>query len=95
MNETQYANAAEQVFENIAYQRGMKQLRDEVIKAWKECPVRDSEGQLLLLQLIKMTDKFEGMLKCMIEAHNMTQKLDFDELRNESKIKSVIRKIRR
>lgn len=40
---------ASQVLDNPAYKAAMGALRAEVIDAWKKCPVRDKEGQVLLL----------------------------------------------
>jgi hypothetical protein len=85
-------NAAD-VLENQAYQEAMQQLRDEVIREWKLCPIRDREGALLLLQLAKLADKFEGILKGLIERGKLAQHaIELSELRDESKLKKVARK---
>lgn len=85
---------ASTVLENEAYKRAMEQLRSQVIEAWKAAPVRDTEGQKLLLQLIKLCDKFEGLLGGMIENGKFAQhKIDLDNLRDENLIKRTLRKI--
>ena len=53
---------ASQVLESEAFKQAMNGLRTQVIEQWKACPIRDKEGQTLLLQLAKMTDKFEGLM---------------------------------
>ena len=66
--QVQRAREASLVLDNPAYVEAMSQLKGQVIAQWKECPVRDREGQLLLLQLAKLTDKFEAMLTGMVFA---------------------------
>lgn len=83
-----------QVLENEAYRDAMASLKAQVIEQWKSCPVRDHEGQLLLLQLAKITEKFEGILSGLVESGKFAQrKIDLDEFRNESKTRKFLRKI--
>lgn len=92
--DVQRAQEAAQVLDNPAYKAAMSALRSEIVAAWKHCPVRDAEGQRLLLQLIKMADKFEAMLNGAIETGKFAQhQIRMDELRNESKARSVLRRI--
>jgi len=85
---------ARQVLDNPVYQEAMGLLKTDVIQTWKNCPVRDSEGQLLLLQLIKLADKFEGILNGYIENGKLAQrKLDLDKIRSESKPKQLLRRV--
>lgn len=92
--QVQRAREAAQVLDNPAYQEAMSQLKAQVIAQWKECPVRDREGQLLLLQLAKLTDKFEAMLTGMVETGKLAQhRIDLDRERNESMAKRFLRKV--
>jgi predicted transcriptional regulator len=85
---------ASQVLDNPAYQQAMKSLKDEVYAAWKACPVRDKEGQVLLLQLAKLTDKFEGVLQGLVQSGRFAEhQLKLDNLRNESPARKMLRKI--
>jgi hypothetical protein len=85
---------ASQVLDNPAYRAAMDALRTEVIEAWKKCPVRDKEGQVLLLQLAKLTDKFEGVLSGMVEGGKFAaRQLELDELRNESAGRKLMRRV--
>ncbi len=85
---------ASQVLDNPAYTAAMDALRTEVIEAWKKCPVRDKEGQVLLLQLAKLTDKFEGVLSGMVEGGKFAQRqLELDDMRNESAGRKLMRRV--
>lgn len=85
---------ASAVLENAAYQQAMAMLKSSVIANWKDCPVRDKEGQLLLLQLAKLTDKFEAILCGLVESGKLAKhRIDLDALRNESKVRSLLRKV--
>jgi len=83
-----------QLLDNPVYQDAMRRMRDEVVHEWKTCPIRDKEGQLLLLQLAKLTDKFEGILRGYIENGKLAQrKIDLENLRDESKPKKLLRRV--
>lgn len=85
---------ASQVLDNAAYQEAMASLKDAIVQQWKESPVRDKEGQLILLQLAKLADKFDGILRGMVENGKLAQsKIDIDDVRNESSIRRMMRKV--
>lgn len=85
---------AADVIENPAFQAAIKAMRDEVVAQWKACPIRDREGQLLLLQLAKLTDKFEGMLTGYVQGGKLAQeKINIDALRNESAARKMMRRV--
>lgn len=85
---------ANQVLNNEAFKDAFTVLRSAVVEEWKKCPVRDQEGALLLLQLAKLTDKFESILVGMVEAGKMAQhQIDLRELRNESKARNFMRRV--
>lgn len=96
MNDRQEVNIARnasEVLENPAFQEGMKLLRESVVAQWKECPIRDKEGQLLLLQLAKITDKFENLLVGFIERGKLAQhRIDMDSVRDENALKRTARR---
>jgi hypothetical protein len=92
--EAQTGLEAAQVLDNEAYKAAMQSLRDQVIGQWKECPIRDREGQMLLLQLAKLTDKFESILRGYIERGKWAQeKINIDDLRNEGKLRRGFRSV--
>lgn len=84
---------ASQVLDNPAFKEAIDTLKMDIVTEWKRCPVRDKEGQMLLLQLIKLADKFEGMLIGRIESGKLAQhKIDIDSARDESIIRKWARK---
>lgn len=90
----QRGKEAAQVLDNPAFRRAIDSLKASVIAEWKACPVRDREGQLLLLQLAKLADKFEATLVGMVESGKFAQhKIDIDKLRNESAGRRLMRKV--
>ncbi len=92
--QVQRAREAAQVLDSPAYQEAMRQLKAQVVAQWKDCPVRDREGQLLLLQLAKLTDKFESLLSGMVETGKLAQhRIDLDRERNETMAKRFLRKV--
>lgn len=94
LNEVESARRAAEVLDNPAFVEAMTALRNDVISTWKACPVRDAEGQLLLLQLAKVTDKFEGILRGMVERGKAAQhRIDLDEARNETPTRRFFRKL--
>ena len=85
---------AQLVLDNAAFKLAIETLKDSVYKQWRECPVRDAEGQLLLLQLAKVTEKFEGLLVGLVETGKMAQhRIDMDSARNESAARKILRKV--
>jgi hypothetical protein len=85
---------ARMVLDNAAYQQAMQALRAQVVEQWKACPIRDKEGQLLLLQLAKLADKFEAILGGMVEAGKFAQhKINLDAERNESPARKLMRRV--
>jgi hypothetical protein len=85
---------ARMVLDNPAYAEAMQTLRAQVVEQWKACPIRDKEGQLLLLQLAKLADKFEAILGGMVEAGKFAHhKISLDAERNESAARKLIRRV--
>ena len=85
---------AQQVIDNEAYKDAMTALKAEIVAQWKDCPVRDKEGALLLLQLAKLADKFEGVLTGLIESGKFADhQIKIDSERNESKARQVMRRV--
>ena len=90
----EHARKASEVLDNEAFKTAMSDLREAITGEWKACPIRDREGQMLLLQMAKMVDKFEGLLFGRIEAGKMaSKKLHLDSIRNESAPRRFMRKV--
>jgi acetolactate synthase regulatory subunit len=85
---------ADIVLSNPAFAEAMGRMKADVVAAWKDCPVRDREGQLLLLQLAKLTDKFEAILASMVQGGKLAQhKIDIEAERNETRTQRFLRKV--
>ena len=84
---------AAQVLDNPAYVEAIALLKKTVSDQLLDCPIRDKEGMVLLLQLSKLTVKFEGILGGMVGAGKYAQvKIDLDRERNESKAQKFMRR---
>lgn len=87
---------AAMVLENEAFKAAMEQLKGAVVQSWRDCPIRDKEGQMLLLQLAKLADKFESILVGMVENGKMAQRrIDIDSERDEGQVRQFFRKVSR
>lgn len=85
---------AARIIESDVFKLALETLRTSVTEQWKNCPIRDKEGQLLLLQLAKLTDKFEGIFVGLVEQGKMVQhKIDLDDARNEPQVRKFYRKV--
>lgn len=85
---------ATQLLENAVFKEAFSILKQAVVEQWKDCPVRDREGQMLLLQLAKLTDKFEGILIGIVETGKLAKhRIDINNLRDESTTRRFMRKV--
>lgn len=85
---------AQRVLEAEVFKEAMTGLKSQIMTQWKECPIRDAEGQLLLLQMAKIADKFEGILIGLINTGRFAQnKIDLDSVRNESTARRFMRRV--
>jgi hypothetical protein len=85
---------AQQVLDNEAYKAAMTGLKDQIVQQWRACPVRDAEGALLLLQLVKLCDKFDAMLTGMVANGKLTAyELNLNAERNESRTRQFFRRV--
>lgn len=87
-------NDASLVLENPAYAEAIAMLKAQVVTQIEDCPIRDTEGQLLLVQLLKMANKFEGLMAGMVERGKMANvRIEIDEMRKESGARRMLRKV--
>lgn len=92
-DEVRIARNAADVLNNEAYKAAMEHLKAQIVEQWKDCPVRDIEGQRLLLQLAKLTDKFDSILSGYIARGDFAQhRINLDNERNESMGARVMRR---
>lgn len=85
-------NAAD-VLENEAYKKAMASMKAQIVEQWKECPVRDVEGQRLLLQLAKLAEKFDSILAGYVQAGRLAQhRINLNDERNENMAQKIMRR---
>ena len=85
---------AQMVLDSDAFKKAMASMKSQVLDEWKKCPIRDQQGQVLLLQLAKLTDKFEAMFVGMVQTGNYEQrKIDLANLRDEPKARQFMRRV--
>ena len=85
---------AQDVIDNAAYRQAMIDMKSQIVEQWKACPVRDTEGQTLLLQLAKLAEKFDGILSGYVQAGRLAQhSISIDAERNESKTRQFFRRV--
>jgi len=87
-------NEAQAVLDNAAYKAAMQALKDQITAEWMACPVRDKEGQTLLLQLAKLAAKFEGLFNGLVSDGKMAQhRIDLDKIRDEPVHRVFMRRV--
>lgn len=92
-DEVRIARNAADVLENEAYKLAMDAIRAQIVKQWKECDLRDLDGQRLHLQLSHLADNFEQVLAGYIARGTFAQhRIDIDKQRNESMGARVMRR---
>ena len=85
---------AQAILDSEAFKLAMQSMKTSVLDQWKACPIRDTQGQMLLLQLAKLTDKFESIFVGMVENGNYaSRKIELDKLRDEPMARQFFRKV--
>jgi hypothetical protein len=85
---------AAQILESAVYQEAMEALRQAIVNKWKECPLRDKEGQTLSLQMMRLADTFEGLLRGYVEAGKYANhQMDLNAARSESAAQRILRRV--
>lgn len=85
---------AAQILDSEVFKDAMNLLKTQVMEQWKSAPIRDREGQVLLLQLMKVTDKFEATLIGLVEQGKFAErKIELDSMRDESAARRFARRV--
>lgn len=61
------ARYAEQVLANPAFAEAFDRMRKQIVEAWAECPVNETDKQQFILQQMKLLDRIKPTLHAMIE----------------------------
>jgi hypothetical protein len=85
---------AQALLDNPMLAEAMATMRQATIDQWKETDLRDQQGQLLLLQLAKVTDRFEGLLRGIVDTGKLAQRrIDLNAIRDEPQARRFMRKV--
>lgn len=74
---------AAQVLDNPAYQAAWARMEADIVSAWSECPVADTDSQQLILQQMKLLKRLRASFTGMVEqgkyaAAELVRKADSD-----------------
>lgn len=61
------ATRAKTVLDSEGYQSASKAVRDAIIEAWEQCPIRDREGAHELKLMLKIHKDIEGHMRKAVE----------------------------
>jgi hypothetical protein len=90
----QRGEEARQVLANPAFIEAMEAMHAQIVEQWQDCPIRDVEGQRLLLQLKKLARKFEDLLTGLVESGKYAQhRINIDAERDESGARKIVRRV--
>ena len=85
---------AQRLLDSEIYKAAMQTMKTQIVDQWRASPVRDIEGQTLLLQLAKLADKFESTLAGFVQGGKFAQhQIDVDSARNETPVRKFFRKV--
>ena len=85
---------AARLLENPAFEEMWRRMDAEIHKAWLTCPVRDMEGQLLLLQQAKLCNRMRETVIGMLEQGKLAaSKMPIDDIRNENAARRGLRSV--
>ena len=83
--ESQRGHTAKQLLENDIYKETFTLLRESIIQKWRDCPIRDKDGQHELKLMDKILSDIERHIKQVAE----TGKLADIQLEQEAKVEKI------
>ena len=69
--ESERGNEARLLIENRIYQDTLKTLRDGILQKWRDCPIRDKEGQHELKLMDKILTDIEKHIRQVADTGKM------------------------
>jgi hypothetical protein len=85
---------AQSLLDNPLLTEALATMRKATVDQWKDMDLRDKEGALLLLQMAKVTDRFEGILRGIVDTGKLAQRrIDLDAIRDEPAARRFMRKV--
>jgi len=96
VNEQQTVNMGKEaalVLDSPAFSEAMQWMKAETQQEWLKCPIRDKEGQQLILITARIIEKFEASLRGMIESGKYAEhQIEKRDLRTEGVVKRTMGK---
>lgn len=83
---------AGQILGNPVFVQACEVIKKEVIRAWADCPARDTEGKEYLWQLYRNTEKFENVFRGYIESGKLKMERDKQEQSTLQKVQDNVTK---
>lgn len=71
--DTDMGRYAAQVLENPAFAEAFARMRSQIVAAWADCPVNETEKQQFILQQMKLVDRIKPTLEGMIQQGRMAE----------------------
>jgi hypothetical protein len=83
------ADSASRLLDEPAFAAALSAIRKDIVSQIEDCPVRDKEGAILLMQLLKLSRKYESVLRGYIETGKL-EKIKLSDNRTEGKVRQFI-----
>lgn len=95
MKEAERGAHAERLMNDVIFQEAFKVLEERIVEMWREAPIRDTEGQQLLLVRMRTLDEIKKHLEVIAKTGKISQQLLDRERTMAERVKSGLRAIRR
>lgn len=93
--EVQRGMEAAQVLESAAFAESMAELKAAAVEHWRSLSLSDTKGQELALMMMKVTDKFESILRGRIERGEFARRmLEQEKERGQGQVRRALRDVR-
>jgi uncharacterized protein YcaQ len=86
--EAQRGQRAKELLENDIFKESIVGLRQGILDKWRECPVRDIEGQHQLKLMDKLLGDIEGYIKIIAETGKMAE-IQLEQERKVAELRKV------
>ena len=86
------AQHANNILNNPVFQQAVEVMSKEIIKAWEECPARDTEAKEYYWQLYKNTQKFVNIFRGYVDAGKLQIEREMQEQSALQKAKDNVTK---
>ena len=82
---------AKELWENIEFQKAIRNVRLGILEKWTSSPIQDMEGQHELRLMLKILDDVEGNIRKTINDGFMSETLIKDKTTKDNRVKNIMR----